>query len=45
MVGENKINKALEFLLTKNDTHPRLSVRAFEIKAFAETPEFAAIPR
>lgn len=33
----NKINKGLEFLLTKNDTHPLLAVRANEAKRFAES--------
>ncbi len=36
----NKINKGLEFLLTKNDTHPLLAVRANEAKKFAESEEF-----
>ena len=40
IVEENKIDKALEFLLTKNDTHPLLSVRAYEAKQFEKSDEF-----
>ena len=39
----NLINKGLEFLLTKNDTHPLLTVRAFEAKQFEESEEFKNI--
>ena len=40
MVKEDKINKALEFMLTKNETHPLLAVRASEIKKFGMTETF-----
>lgn len=34
------INKGLEFLLTKNNTHPLLAVRACEAQTFANSDEF-----
>lgn len=37
------INKGLEFLLTKNDTHPLLAVRAYEAQKFADSDEFKSI--
>lgn len=37
------INKGLEFLLTKNDTHPLLAVRAYEAQKFANSDEFKKI--
>lgn len=37
------INKGLEFLLTKNDTHPLLAVRAYEAQKFANSDEFRKI--
>lgn len=37
------INKGLEFLLTKNDTHPLLAVRACEAQKFASSAEFKEI--
>ncbi|MCR5636170.1 MAG: M48 family metallopeptidase [Clostridiales bacterium] len=40
LTKENKINKALEFWLTKGCTHPLLAVRAFEIQQFANSDEF-----
>ena len=40
---KNVVNKGLEFLLTKNDTHPLLAVRAYEAEKFAKSPEFKAI--
>ena len=42
-VDKNKINKGLEFLLTKNDTHPLLAVRAYEARKFAMSEEFKRI--
>lgn len=39
-MGKDSINKGLEFLLTKNDTHPLLAVRAYEARAFANSEEF-----
>lgn len=39
-VAEKKIDKALEFLLTKDDTHPLLSIRAYEAQQFAQSDEF-----
>jgi hypothetical protein len=40
MVSKNAINKTLEFLLTKDCTHPLLSVRASEVQKFANGEEF-----
>lgn len=40
---KNVINKGLEFLLTKNDTHPLLAVRAYEAQKFANSNEFKKI--
>ncbi|MGN0430803.1 MAG: M48 family metallopeptidase [Lachnospiraceae bacterium] len=40
---KDAINKGLEFLLTKNDTHPLLAVRAYEAQAFANSEEFKNI--
>lgn len=37
------INKGLEFLLTKNSTHPLLAVRAYEAQKFANSDEFKEI--
>lgn len=42
-MNNNVINKSLEFLLTKNKTHPLLAVRAYEAEKFANSPEFKAI--
>jgi len=42
-MNNNVINKSLEFLLTKNNTHPLLAVRAYEAEKFANSPEFKAI--
>lgn len=39
------INKGLEFLLTKNDTHPLLAVRAYEAQKFANSDEFKKIAK
>lgn len=39
-MGKNVINKSLEFLLTKDDTHPLLAVRAYEAQKFANSIEF-----
>ena len=39
------INKGLEFLLTKNDTHPLLAVRAYEAQKFANSDEFKNIAK
>ncbi len=40
---DDKINKGLEFLMTKNNTHPLLSVRAYEARKFVESDEFKKI--
>ena len=37
------INKGLEFLLTKNNSHPLLAVRAYEAQLFANSDEFKNI--
>lgn len=37
LTSENKINKALEFFITKNYTHPLLAVRAYELQQFANS--------
>lgn len=42
-VDKNIVNKGLEFLLTKNDTHPLLAVRAYEAQKFAQSEEFKKI--
>lgn len=42
-VEKDIINKGLEFLLTKNDTHPLLAVRAYEARKFANSEEFKNI--
>ncbi len=39
-MDKNLINKGLEFLLTKNLSHPLLAVRAFEARQFAQSEEF-----
>ncbi len=43
MISKSKINKTLEFLITKNHTHPLLSVRAYEIQQFTKTKEFKSL--
>lgn len=40
---DDTINKGLEFLLTKNDLHPLLAVRAYEAQQFANSDEFKSI--
>lgn len=40
---KNVVNKGLEFLLTKDDTHPLLAVRAYEAQKFANSDEFKKI--
>ena len=42
-VEKDIINKSLEFLLTKNNTHPLLAVRAYEAQKFANSDEFKNI--
>lgn len=42
-VEKQMINKGLEFLLTKDDTHPLLAVRANEARKFADSDEFKCI--
>lgn len=37
------INKGLEFLLTKNNSHPLLAVRAYEAQKFAASDEFKEV--
>ena len=40
IAAENKINKVLEYWLTRHDTHPLLAIRAYEAQKFAESEEF-----
>jgi hypothetical protein len=42
-VDESLVNKGLEFLLTKEDSHPLLAVRAYEARRFAESDEFKSL--
>lgn len=42
LVEENKVNKALEFWMTFDSTHPLLAVRAYEAKNWAESDEYLA---
>lgn len=42
-IDESKVNKVLEFLLTKDDEHPLLAVRAYEAQQFAASEEFKNI--
>ena len=39
-MDKNLVNKGLEFLLTKNMSHPLLAVRAYEARKFAQSDEF-----
>ncbi len=43
IITESKVNKALEFLLTKDSEHPLLAVRAYEAQQFAASEEFKAL--
>lgn len=43
IMAESKSSKTLEFLLTKNNTHPLLAVRAYEAQQFASSEEFKNI--
>lgn len=43
MVNDNKVNKTLEFILTRKQTHPLLAVRAYEVQQFANSKEFLDI--
>lgn len=43
IVDESKVNKVLEFLLTKDNEHPLLAVRAFEAQQFSMSEEFANV--
>lgn len=45
IVDESKVNKALEFLLTKDMEHPLLAIRAYEAQQFAASEAFASIVR
>ena len=40
---KDTINKGLEFLLTKNETHPLLAVRAYEAQVFANSDIFKSM--
>ena len=42
-MADSKVNKTLEFLLTKNSTHPLLAVRAYEAQQFERSEEFKSI--
>lgn len=43
IIDKSSTNKFLEFLLTKNDTHPLLAVRAYEVEEFAKRDIFKEI--
>jgi len=43
LMSDSKINKALEFWLTKNRSHPFLAIRAYEAQQFANSDEFKNI--
>ncbi len=43
MLTDKKINKALEFLLVYDETHPLTAVRAYEAQKFAASDEFKEI--
>ena len=43
IIDESKVNKALEFLLTKDNEHPLLAIRAYEAQQFAVSEEFLSI--
>ena len=43
IIDESKVNKALEFLLTKDSEHPLLAIRAYEAQQFATSEEFMNI--
>ncbi len=43
IVDESKVNKVLEFLLTKDSEHPLLAVRASEAQQFAASEEFRSL--
>ncbi len=41
LTADNKINKGLEYWLTRGNTHPLIAVRAYEAKKWAATEEFS----
>ncbi len=43
LTDEKKINKALEYWLTHNDSHPLLAVRAYQAREWANSDEFTDI--
>ena len=43
LLSENKVNKLLEFWLTRRTTHPLLAVRAYEALQFEKTEEFLSL--
>lgn len=43
IIEESKVNKVLEFLLTKDNEHPLLAIRAYEAQQFALSEEFKDI--
>ena len=43
LTEDNKINKALEYWLTRNYTHPLLAVRAYNAREWSKSEEFADI--
>lgn len=43
LTEDKKINKALEYWLTRNHTHPLLAVRAYQAREWAKSTEFADI--
>lgn len=40
IIDDSKVNKAIEFLLTKDNEHPLLAIRAYEVQQFALSEEF-----
>ncbi len=43
LTDDTKINKVLEYWLTRNDSHPLLAVRAYQAREWAKSEEFADI--
>ena len=43
IIDESKVNKVLEFLLTKDNEHPFLAIRAYEAQQFAASKDFERI--
>ena len=43
MTDDKKINKALEYWLTRNDSHPLLAVRAYQAREWTKSDEFTSL--